>query len=261
MRSSVALAFIFVLTASSVIMVKPAFAQSIPKPSVPEFTLKFVDHSYDVPPTYGIDQYTGKTVITQSGYHQENTSIEVTIKNQPFTAYTDASGHFISLYYNFTFKGHYGDKWSTYRDPHYWAYFNASHSDYTVTSFPLESSEFSGVSAGGQVDFRVEALIGYQTTTMVPTPWGPGYTYEFTGETSGWSNTQTITIDTNAPTTTPATSPSQSSTPSSSSSPIITPSPSIPEFPAWIVLPLVAAATLLTFLFMRRKIDPNKSQP
>lgn len=33
---------------------------SISKPSVPEFTVKYVDNSYDVPPTYGIDQYTGE---------------------------------------------------------------------------------------------------------------------------------------------------------------------------------------------------------
>jgi hypothetical protein len=209
MSKCAALLLIAILTVSSLGLVNLALA-FITTPSVPEFTLKFVDHSYDVPPTYGIDQYTGKTVITQSGHHQENTSIEVTIKNQPFTPYTDASGHFISLYYNFTFKGHYGDKWSTYRDPHYWAYVNASHSDYTVTSFPLESYEFSDVSAGGQVDFRVEALIGYQTTTIVPTPRGPGYTYEFTGETSGWSNTQTIAVGTSSSSSSPSPSPSPS---------------------------------------------------
>ena len=39
-------------------IVKPANAQSIPKPSVPQITVALVDHSYDTPPTtptYTID--------------------------------------------------------------------------------------------------------------------------------------------------------------------------------------------------------------
>ena len=32
----------------------------IPEPYVPEFTLKYVDYFYDVPPVYGIDEFTGK---------------------------------------------------------------------------------------------------------------------------------------------------------------------------------------------------------
>jgi hypothetical protein len=69
----------------------------IPKPSVPEFTLRYIDLSYDVPPTYGIDQFTGKNVITQEGYHVDNQSIAFKIKNHPFTSYNDSSGNSISL--------------------------------------------------------------------------------------------------------------------------------------------------------------------
>ena len=87
-----ALLLVLVLATSSIIIVKPAFAES-PKPSVPEFSLKYIDLSYDVPPTYGIDQYTGKTVITQDGYRVDNRSIQFTIKNQPFTPYMDSSGN------------------------------------------------------------------------------------------------------------------------------------------------------------------------
>ena len=50
------------------------------KPSVPEFTVKLVAHPYDVPTTYSTDPYTGET-ITHAGYHMENKSIEVSIKN------------------------------------------------------------------------------------------------------------------------------------------------------------------------------------
>lgn len=69
-----------------------ADVSGIPKPSVPEFTLKYLDYSYDVPPTYGIDQYTGENVTVKYGYHVDNRSIEFTFKNQPFAPYTDSSG-------------------------------------------------------------------------------------------------------------------------------------------------------------------------
>lgn len=62
-------------------MVKSAFS-SITKPSVPEFTVKLVDSSYDVPTTYSIDPYTGQNV-THAGSHVESRTLDVKIKNQP----------------------------------------------------------------------------------------------------------------------------------------------------------------------------------
>ncbi len=61
---------------------------AIPKPSVPEFTAKYADASYDEPSTStsATDAYTGKEVLTtQPEYHVQIKYIEVTIKNQPFT--------------------------------------------------------------------------------------------------------------------------------------------------------------------------------
>ena len=90
MRKRATLLLIGVLVLSSLVMVETAFAQSIPTPSVPEFTVKYVDNSYDVPPTYGTDQYTGQTIIIQDGYHVDNRSIQFIIKNQPFAPYADS---------------------------------------------------------------------------------------------------------------------------------------------------------------------------
>ena len=85
------------------------------KSSTPDsFTIRYVDYSYNVAPTYGTDQYTGKTVIIQEGYHVNNMSIEFTIKNQLFTVYADSSGNQIGLYYNFRHKGAYETEWSYY---------------------------------------------------------------------------------------------------------------------------------------------------
>ena len=84
---ALALILLTAMSSLSLIMVKPANAQSTLKPYVPEFTLKYLDNSYDVPPTYGTDPYTGNNVTTQAGYHVQNESVEVIIKNQPFTSY------------------------------------------------------------------------------------------------------------------------------------------------------------------------------
>jgi hypothetical protein len=197
---------ILILTVSSLIVVTaPAFA-SIIKPSVPEFTVKLVDSSYDVPTTHSIDPYTGENV-THAGRHVESRTIEVKIKNQPFVPYYDtSSGWTINFYLNIRIKGHYSEDWrELFRASD--GYPTQSDSDYTVISYQGEYSTTEGMDftsqtimtnfpSGGQVDFQVEAMIGYvhrEVEGPIFAPW------RFTDETSGWSNTQTLTIDTNSP--------------------------------------------------------------
>jgi hypothetical protein len=218
-----ALLLITLLAVSSLLLIGPVSAQSIPKPSVPEFTLRIVARPYDVPPTATIDPYTGKTVITQGGYHVENKSIDVVIKNQPFMLYT-ANGSEANLYYQIQFKGHYTDDWQFYW-PNAIGYTDnipQSGGDYTVISVPIGSD---GVHAGsetnfpeaGKVDFRVKALIG--SFTLIPHGNLFSDRIEFNGEEGDWSNTQTITINETTPTVTPSTSlPSPSTSPSNSQS-------------------------------------------
>jgi hypothetical protein len=82
LRKVSVMTLLLLLAAASLIAVNSSSAQSIPKPSVPEFSVKLVAHPYDVPPktTTTIDQYTGEeTTTTQPGYRVENKSIEVTI--------------------------------------------------------------------------------------------------------------------------------------------------------------------------------------
>ena len=116
------LLLVVILAVSSLMMVESASAQSIPKPSVPEFTLKYVDNSYDVPPmtTSSTDPYTGKvTFTTIPGYHVENKSVEITIKNQPFTSYLNENGSRVWLFYYVAVKGHF-ENWSYHLDANYW---------------------------------------------------------------------------------------------------------------------------------------------
>jgi hypothetical protein len=104
------LLIILLLVASSIVIAYPARG-SVSKPSVPEFSVAYVDHSYDTPPVYGKDPYTGQTTVKVYSIHVDNRTIDVTIQNQPFTPYLDSNNNTIGLYYNIRSKGHFDD-WS-----------------------------------------------------------------------------------------------------------------------------------------------------
>lgn len=196
MRKVLSLAFVIILAISSMLWVGSATAQSIPKPAIPEsFQISFSSHPYDVAPKTTIDPYTGETVITEGGYHNENKTVELTIKNQPFNPYTDTAGHPIGLYYKINFKGHYTDDWSEYFQP-----LPASNAEYTVLSI---SSNVLNAPNSGRIDFRIQAGIGYVTSSEF---FMGGYIYTLNGETSDWSAIQTIDIPTIASTPAPTNS-------------------------------------------------------
>jgi hypothetical protein len=182
-----------ILTASSLIFAGVVFAQA-PKPAVTEFSLQYVDNSYDVPPSSKstTDIYGQVTTTTIPGYRAENKSIVATIKNPPGV---DA--------YNFRWKPHNDSRWhyhpfDTEADqipplavsgssgpPAY-----ASDSEYTVIS--IISNHLSVAS----LDVQVMALYGdYRAVHNSPLLLeGDYYDYYFDGQASYWSNTQTINI-------------------------------------------------------------------
>jgi len=170
----------------------------ISKPSVPEFTVKFIKSSYNVTT---IDPSTGASVTEQ----KDNNTIEIIIKNQPFTPYSVGSkgnstitSHYFSLYYNVRTKGHFEYNW-TEQYPS-WSYPPQSNLEYTVLSLPhLVQLPYNYNVAGGQIDFQVEAIIGNITIHWVfihnhqPLS-GSGERIWTIEQTSGWSNTQTLTL-------------------------------------------------------------------
>jgi hypothetical protein len=224
MTKRVTLLLIVISIVSSLILAKAAPA-SASTPAVPEFTLEYVDYSYDVPPatTSTTDPYTNETTTTTvPGYHVENKIWEATIKN-----------NIGASYYNFRYKGHYEEEWSYYpSDPdsirgynHYDAFSvpcQASDSDYTVISLTFLPKS---IPEGGQVDIQVQALFGNYDAVpyghIQPMP-APTYDFYFNGTTSDWSATQTITFGE-----------SQASTPS----PAITPTPTPTTAPSPIPVP------------------------
>jgi hypothetical protein len=147
-----ATAFVILLLSSLIVFDCPCYVQAAPKTSVPQFNIKFVDNSYDVPSstTTTVDQYTGQEITnTKPGYHVDNRTIEVTIKNQPFTPYTDTNGIEFNLYFRVEVKGHFGEDWQAFGS----GYIAQSSSDYTVVSCTVKYA------AGAQLDFRVIAVI------------------------------------------------------------------------------------------------------
>jgi len=206
MGKRAALLLIAMLAASSLIMVESAFAQSTPKPSVPEFTLSYVVRPYDIGPSYTIDPYTGENVTLFPEIHTTTAWVLITVKNQPFSPYADADGNYIELWYNVSLKGHFGNTWGHYPNSRALDLYNASASAETVIDIPL--GEWPELGPNSQLDFRLEALIGHFNYDR------PGAITEFsTYESSGWSNTQTITVHPSSSSPTPTPSPSPATTP------------------------------------------------
>jgi hypothetical protein len=266
-----------VISCLALLMVKPANAQTIPKPTLPQFTVRLVDHSYDRPattPTYTTDPYTGEQKQVTPGspsYHIENKSIEITIKNQPFAPYNDSNGNYIGLYYNIRFKGHYGTDW-TYDpfkpdgvssksyggyDMTYLVPYTASNSEYTTITYFLGKS---GIPNYGEVDFEVQAQIGniqQNGNDFMRRVYGVNYI--FTGESSDWSNTQTITLgESQTPTPSPATTPTPTPPNMGPTSPPTREPPLTPEqleimMAAIIVVVVIGAALGLLIYLIKRK--------
>lgn len=233
---------------------------SIPKPSVPEFTVALVDSSYDVPTTYSTDPYTGEKV-TNPGYRVESRIIEIKIENQPFTPFVveEATANWtVDLQYVIRWKGHFGQDWyEIYYDNPMDGFtgFSANlESEYTVISFEGEYSSSEGLKLiyqgmyttfppSAQVDFQVKARIGY--VSRYPVPFTSGWT--FTGEESGWSNTQTLTIgESQTPTSPPAPTPTPSQEPPQTEQiePIVS--------AAIVVAVIIVGAGLLIYLIKRK---------
>jgi hypothetical protein len=202
---------VVILAASSLIMVESASAQSIPKPSVPEFTVRIVE-----------------------------SSLEVTIKNQPITAYVDTDSDNPSLYYGFRFKDHNATipdwydvpMWYFFGYSSYETYYKASDSDNTVVSFPFENLTYTLNS--GRVDMQVMALIGNE----IPSNAQNRIIYVFDGVMGSWSDVQTVTI------------------PTSSSSPSATPTTSIQGWVTQLTFSIIAvvilAIVIISILIYRR---------
>ena len=215
------------ISSLSLIMLKPANAQTptptkaLPIPSVPQFTLQYVN--------------------------EPNYALIVTVKNQPYDPE-------LSLYYTVRVKDHNSAN-ESWRYPY--AQLNpiadlnvgasnvdfpkqTAGSDYTNISIVSQSSLFL---LGGENDVQVAALEGevYASPQNV-------YRDSFFGWTSGWSSTQTITIPTGY-TSNPTPTPTHTKT----VQPPPTISPTVPEFSWLAILPLLLSIFAIVVVLRHRK--------
>jgi hypothetical protein len=220
------------LAVSSLVLVQSVFAQT--KPSVPEFSLRYIDYSYDTPNVFSIDQYTGEKVVTRYGEHFDKRTIEIKIKNQLFTPYkTTAYGEEqqVNVYYNVRVKGPYGTAWTELFGDNIKFPVQDYSSQYTIINFTNQvNGEQWELPHSGQVEIQVQASIGVLTASRNPsTGWmDPYYFYGVAGENSSWSPTQTFDMASNAPL------------------------PTAPEFPATAILPLFIVIPLFAAILIRK---------
>jgi len=196
------LCLVVILVLCSIIMVESASGQTIPKPSVPEFTITLADHSYDVAPvtTSTINPYNNQTTTTTiPGYHVQKTTIDLTIKNQPYPSSIDGNKSY--LLYNVRLKGHYITEWTYAYGDAINSYGVQSDSDYTVLSFPTSYSisthygtNTEYLKTGDLIDFQVVAILAYGYNYSLSSGF-PVYSYDYNSvAASDWSPTQTFTM-------------------------------------------------------------------
>ncbi len=156
--------------------------------SVPEFTLKLVAYPYEIP-IYTVNESTGETV-TQQGYHMENRSIEVKIKNPP-------KNNAYPLYYDIQTKDPEYQNWHIPSEPSGYCHYStqppynsylASSGEYTVISC------YANYTVGTKLDFQVKAYYGKTTwDNLQDHPLAIYCNFEVITS-SDWSPTQTIII-------------------------------------------------------------------
>jgi hypothetical protein len=231
------------------------FVQSTPNPSVPEFSLKYVNYPRSVQTT---DPYTGET----STQNYNNKTIEVIIKNQQFASSVDGVNY--ALFYNIRIKGHFEDEWETiYNYKNY-----TDNMEFKPRVFPADkTSQYTTCILtaniypdNAQVDVQVAAVsmydgnmrVGYsrlQIGTWYEIEWG-----HILDKTTNWSNTQTITIpanDTPQDTPTPSTSSNGSTdTPNATDTPTEVP---LTVFVAVTAVFVVIIIALLLLMFKKSR--------
>jgi hypothetical protein len=221
------LTLIIAMSCLTLLIVKPANAQSIPKPSVPEFTLQVVKST---------------SIVGEYG-------VQMAIHNQATKPNDQGKPAFI--YYDIRIKEHNSENWVNYTAPNpsqgTGCYIAQSGTSLTILYKDINSIKILlGLSGKPyQIDFQVEAISGYLNSTPPP------INLELIiVNTSGWSATQTIGIPaTTLPNPTP-TMPNSGPT----SSPTTT--PSVPEF-SWLAILPILLTTSIALAIVRKKPRGN----
>lgn len=181
-----ALILIIVIAVSclSILSFKPAYAQTAPIPSAPQFTLKLTGPQITQNTSYELNSKTGQ-IEPSIGYTNEYTYLVIVIKNQQYDA------NYGKVYYNITVNGNLIG-WQDNQYPQ-----QTVGSD--TTEIPINIFGQWGVQSivGQQVTIRVQAMLG--TLQFGRTAAFNSQGYYFHGTVSGLSEPQTISVPANVP--------------------------------------------------------------
>ena len=285
-RTSKSFAVFIILTMAiptlSLILAKPANAQTTSTLTIPQFNIKFVNASYTLTTT---NSYTGQSQTQLIN----NNSIEIMIKNQPFD-YSN-NGLPYQIYFNVRVEPHFSntDNWTEVYPlrnltssqanengfPYAW-YISPesppqSNLGYTTFAFPvvptnvygesgydvqryysaqnggpvLHPTFLTGIPSGAQLDFQIQALVGHNSSYWyIQHPFTPTY---------GGYSAPAVAYDSASGwsnTQTITIGETSESTPP-------TPTPSVPEFPSWttpLLLGLMVAVAGLLVHHKKRKV-------
>ena len=267
---------------SSMLLIQSSSAQSTIKPDVPEFRIMLVNHSYDSAAVTSTDPFTRSTT-TEPSVHYDWLTVDLAITNQNLPQQEQSEGYsYEGLMFNIRYKGHFSGDWQNISWPngqleYYSGPYMPHKSGYKYTIFSLKlqgNVDFNtiesasngalpsndipqgtiGLAINGTADFQVEALYGTSYKYM-GVPLGK---WVFDGQASGWSSTQSITVNEadaisgpianpTVTITTPTPVPTPSSTPNTI--PTNTPTPTAPDQKMdSITMPLTTFAALLATL-------------
>jgi hypothetical protein len=171
-----AYAALLLLTLAATLLLAASCLATVPKPSVPEFTIKLVDASSPETVTYQVNPYTGETE-SHTRIALYDLKMHIIVKNQPYPGTVD--GNTTELQYNVRVKGHFSEAWEPLgvesASPQ-----TAPPDGSGTTELVLPAGQFV---SGAQVDVQVEAVSGSNLAM-----------YGFESQSSGWSSTQTVII-------------------------------------------------------------------
>jgi hypothetical protein len=243
------LTLIMVMSSLTLLTVKPANAQIIPKPSVPQFTLQLVGPPFIQNTTYSLNPDTGQ-IEPNIGYTNKYSYLVIVVKSQQFDS------QYGSIYYNVTVNGvpfiRNGDSEVQYPE-------QLAGSDTTTITFSIFGGWGYGSIVGQQVSIQVQAMLGYDQ-------WGrtlafASQGYYFSGTVGDLSDPQIISVPANVPLSSPSTStPTPSSSPPSTFPPSSTSSGSqsasfwlIVSAISFVVIAILLAVIVALLLIMRHR--------
>ena len=139
--------------------VAPVIVPANPSPA-PEVVSVVVNHKpVWVPPIIYTDPFTGAASEMAPGYWMQEGTIDITIKNRPFTPYTDKNGNNINIYYCTFHKRPSSDTW--YGDSHGTPdAIYQSNIGHTVTTYKYGVQSSIGY-VDGDIIFRIQSVEGY----------------------------------------------------------------------------------------------------